>query len=191
MKIQELEKYATENNVPIMERESISYIGEIIKSKNIKNILEIGTAIGYSAINYCLAGEGVKVTSIERDSSRFIEAVKNVKSFNLENRINLVLNDALKTEITTTYDLIVIDAAKAQNINFFERYKKNLNKNGLIITDNIKFHGLVGTEEEIPSKNLRSLVKKIEEYIEYLKEDKEFETVFIDVGDGLAISKRR
>ncbi|MEG2351666.1 MAG: O-methyltransferase [Bacilli bacterium] len=189
--IRKIEKYADENGVPIMEKESMSFLTEFIKLNNIKNVLEIGTAIGYSAINMALAGEEVNVTSIERDNKRYIEAIKNVKKLKLDNRVTLVLIDALDFKTDEKYDLIFIDAAKGQYTKFFEKFENNLIKNGFIITDNIKFHGLVGNEKDNLSRNLRQLVTKIEKYILFLKDNKIFKTRFFDVGDGLAVSKRR
>lgn len=186
-----LESYAKENNVPIMKKDSIEYIKKIMKLTNTKNILEIGTAIGYSAISLALADEKLKITTIEIDKERFIEAIDNVKSFELTKQIDLVFNDALNLNLTEKYDMIIIDAAKGKNEVFFEKFKYNLKPLGIIITDNIGFHGLVGKSEEISSKNLRSLVSKIESYVKFLEENEEYETSFIEVGDGLAISKRR
>ena len=100
--------------------------------------------------------------------------------------------DALETKVDDEFDLIFIDAAKGQNIRFFELFSKNLKRNGTIITDNLNFHGLVNKDiEEIESRNVRGLVRKIRDYITFLKENREYETEFIDVGDGLAVSIKR
>ena len=188
----EIEKYAKENNVPIIERQSIAYIMQYIKDNNVKNILEIGSAIGYSAILMASASENVTITTIERDEARYMECIKNIKKCGLDKRINVVFQDALELNLTgVSYDLIFIDAAKGQYTNFFEKYKYFLNKGGVIITDNIKFHGYVGKSETIESKNLRQLVSKIESYIEFLKNNDEFTTEFINVGDGISVSKRK
>lgn len=186
-----LESYAKENDVPIMQKESIEYIKKLITLTNSKNILEIGTAIGYSAINWALVDEKIHITTIEIDKDRYIEAIDNVKSFEVEDQIDLVFNDAMNVNVQDKYDIIIIDAAKGKNEAFFEKFKFNLKPNGLIITDNIEFHGLVGKSDEITSKNLRGLVSKIEKYIKFLEENKEFETSFVQIGDGLAVSKRR
>ena len=106
------------------------------------------------------------------------------------NRIKIIKDDAFNVELNEKFDLIFIDAAKAQSIKFFNKFSKNLNKNKYIITDNLKFHGLVESNEKL-SKNLRQLIKKIKDYIEFLKENKEFETIFYDVGDGISVSKKR
>ena len=124
--IEELEKYALENNVPIIQKDGLNFLIKYIKENNTKNILEVGTAIGYSAINMALVNQNIKITSIERNKEMYNLACTNVRKFNLENRINLIFGDALETEIEGTYDLIFIDAAKAQYIKFFEKYKINL-----------------------------------------------------------------
>lgn len=190
-KLQILEENAINNNIPIMTKDTIKYIEKLISTYKVEDILEIGTAVGYSAINFALVSNDVRIVTIERDQARFIEAIKNVKDFNLSDRIELVYNDALNVEITDKFDMIIIDAAKGKNIDFFEKYKNNLKKGGIIITDNTLFHGLVGKSEEIPSKNLRSLVRKIEKYLEFLKNNDEYKTVFLTLGDGLAISKKK
>jgi len=189
--IRELEEYAKKNNIPIMLKDGIEFLTEYIKKNNIKTILEIGSAIGYSAIKMALVDKDIKVTTIERDTSRYNEAVKNIKEFNLENQIEIINADALEFETEKQYDLIFIDAAKAQYIKFFEKYKKNLKQEGTIISDNLDFHGLVKNPELTSNRNTKQLVRKINTYIEFLKENKEFKTEFISLGDGIGISKRQ
>lgn len=188
-RLKALEKYAEENNVPIIQKEGLNFILNYIKENKVKKILEIGTAIGYSAISMALIDENIKITTIERNKEMFSLAKKNVKDFNLEKRINIIYADALEAEIKDKYDLIFIDAAKAQYIKFFEKYKSNLKENGAIITDNLNFHGLANNPEEIHSKNLKALVRKINNYKEFLKENKEFKTNFYKKGDGISVSK--
>lgn len=189
--IRKIEKYADEKGVPIMEKDGIEFLTEFVKLNNVKNILEIGSAIGYSAINMALAGEDVNVTTIERDKDRYIEAVKNVKKMGLDSRITLILADALSFNTSEEYDLIFIDAAKSQYIKFFEKFSKNLKTKGYIVTDNINFHGLTNSDKSKMSRNLRQLITKLEKYINFLKDNKEFKTRFFEVGDGVAISRRR
>ena len=188
--LEEIEKYAKKNNIPIMQKDGILFLEEYIKTNNIKTILEIGSAIGYSAIRMALIDKKIKIKTIERDEERYKEAIKNIDKFNLNNQIEITLADALDTEIKDKYDLIFIDAAKAQNIKFFEKYKRNLNDDGSIITDNLNFHGLTKEVEKIKSKNLKALVKKINNYKEFLKNNEEFTSKFYENGDGIAISKK-
>lgn len=190
--IREMKQYAEVNSVPIMVDEGIDFLTTFILKNHVKNVLEIGTAIGYSAIMMALVDPNLKITTIERDEVRYLEALKNVKAFDLENRITLIYNDAFNVKLDEKFDLIFIDAAKAQNIKFFEMFERNLEYRGVIITDNLKFHGLVEKkEEEIKSKNLRALVRKIKDYIDYLKTNEKYNTEFFEVGDGISVSKRK
>ncbi len=189
--IKEMEKYADEKNIPIMQKKGLSFLCKFIEKNNIKKILEIGTAIGYSAINMALVSENINIVSIERDQEKYIEAIKNIKKCKLEKRITLILGDALNIDLKDKYDLIFIDAAKGQYINFFNKYKDNLVEDGFIVSDNIDFHGYVENIDEIKNKNLRQLVTKIRKYIDFLKSNEEYDTKFYKVGDGLAITYKK
>ena len=187
--IDEIRVYGENNSVPIMSRDTITTIQRIIKDNNIKSILEVGTAIGYSTI--CFASTGIdKIESIERDKERYDIAVSNVEKSGLNN-ISLNFMDVFDFNTASKYDLIIIDAAKSQNRRIFEKFMNNLNENGIIIIDNLSFHGFVGKSNEIKSRNLRQMVRKIENFIEYLKNNDEFDTEFIEVGDTLGVCKRK
>ena len=188
--ITDLESYAKVNNIPIIQKDGIAFLEDLIKKNHIKKILEIGSAIGYSAIKMALIDKEIKITTIERDLERYQKAVENIKEFNLTNQIDIIQADALDIEITGKYDLIFIDAAKAQSIKFFEKYKLNLKENGLIVTDNLNFHGLTSHPENIHSKNLKALVRKINNYKEFLIQNKEFITKFYEIGDGISVSQK-
>ena len=189
--IKEMESYAEEKNIPIMQKKGIDFLCKIISKSDVKNILEIGTAIGYSAIKMANVNDDITVTSIERDQDRYIMALNNIKKAKLDKRINVIYKDALDVEIKGKYDLIFIDAAKGQYIKFFEKFKENLNPGGIIISDNLSFHGLVEQKERIESRNLRQLVGKIRKYVEFLENNKEFKTKFYKVGDGIAVSLKK
>lgn len=189
--IKEMESYAEEKNIPIMQKKGIDFLCKIISKSDVKNILEIGTAIGYSAIKMANVNEDITVTSIERDQDRYIMALNNIKKAKLDKRINVIYKDALDVKIKGKYDLIFIDAAKGQYIKFFEKFKENLNPGGIIISDNLSFHGLVEQKERIESRNLRQLVGKIRKYVEFLENNKEFKTKFYKVGDGIAVSLKK
>ena len=189
--IRKIEKYADEKGIPIMEKDGINFLCEFIKLNKIKNVLEIGSAIGYSAINMALVDQDITVTTIERDKDRYIEAVKNIKKLKLDSRITLILADALNFNTSEEYDLIFIDAAKSQYIKFFNKFSSNLKPRGYIVTDNINFHGLTNSDKSKMSRNLRQLITKLEKYIIFLNENKEFKTRFFEVGDGVAISRKR
>lgn len=194
MTLNELKKKALDDNIPIMEDDSIEYIARRTKLFELNKILEIGSAVGYSAIALATYNDKVHITTIEKDSARFLVATKNIKEFNLNNRIELIFNDALEVNVVDKYNLIIIDAAKGKNEEFFNKFKENLLPGGFIIIDNIKFHGLVGKSDEIESKDLRSLVKKIENFIEFLSTEEvinEFYVEILDIGDGLAICQKK
>ena len=187
-----MEQYAATNNVPIIELDSIKFMMKYIKLNKVKSVLEIGTAIGYSAILMANANNFVEITTIEKDEKRYKEAVKNVNKSGLDKRIEIVYNDAMEVNLSgCKYDLIFIDAAKGQYIKYFDKFSNYLNPGGIIITDNLKFHGLVKNKDLIKSRNVRGIVNKIEKYIEYLKDNKDFITKFYDIGDGLSVSFRR
>lgn len=189
--MKELEEYAKINNIPIMQKDGILYLINYIKENNIKNILEIGSAIGYSSIMMASINSDIRITTIERDKDRYDLAVSNIKKYNLDKQINIIYGDAVDTDITGMYDLIFIDAAKGKNVFFFEKYKNNLVKRGTIITDNLSFHGLVEDSDLVKTKNQRGIVNKIKDFISFLDNNEEFATEYIPVGDKIAISKRR
>lgn len=190
--ILEMEAYAEKENVPIIERDSIRFINSIIREIDAKTVLEVGSAIGYSAILMALSKENLKIVTIEKDEKRYIECLNNIKKCNLEKQIDVVFQDALEINLAGfKYDVIFIDAAKGQYEKYFEKFQYYLNDGGCIITDNMNFHGLVGHKEKAQTDNVRKLVEKIENYIAYLKNKDDFHTEFFDIGDGLAVSKRK
>lgn len=189
-KLSEIEEYAKEKRIPIMMKDGIEFLCNYIKEHKIKRILEIGSAIGYSAIKMALIDKDIKIVTIERDKERYDEAIKNINDFNLNEQIEIINGDAMDVSIDGMYDLIFIDASKGHNIDFFEKYQNNLDKNGVIITDNLSFHGLVEDESLVETKNQRGIVRKIKMFIDYLDNNKEFITEYVAVGDRISISKR-
>lgn len=189
--IKEMEAYARQNQIPIMEKEGIDYLCAFIQKHNIKRILEIGTAIGYSAIRMALVNNTIEIVSIERDTERYEIAKENIKRMNLSSRITLYHEDALSCEVSGGFDLIFIDAAKAQYLKFFQRYEKQLEVGGWIISDNLKFHGFVEHPEIIRSRHLKQMVRKLKTYIDFLENNGNYDTEFINIGDGVAISRKK
>lgn len=189
-RIEEIEAYAKLHHVPIMESEGITFLLDYIKEHHIQKILEIGTAIGYSAIRMCLVSSDVTVTTIERDQERYEQAIQNIKILGLENRITVLFQDAFDVELEESFDMIFIDAAKSQYIKFFEKFEKNLTKNGVIISDNLNFHGLTKANETTLSRNVRDMVRKLNQYIEFLKNNSNYVTTIYNIGDGVGVSVR-
>ena len=188
-----LKSYAKENHVPIILDEGLSFLINIIKTKNAKNILEVGAAIGYSSINMAKRSNAT-VTTIERDDAMYSEAVKNIKDANLEDKIRLLHMDALEAfnEVKNDkFDLIFIDAAKAQYQKFFLTYESLLNPNGIIICDNMNFHMLKEQDQASLSRSVRGLVRKLANFEAWLLDNNNYETTIYDIGDGMSISIRK
>ena len=189
---------AVKNNVPIVFDDTLDFLMMIIKLLKPKKILELGTAVGFSSIMMALNCDAT-IDTIERNIDMYNSAISNINKLKLENRIHVHYADALSIsldELENGYDLIFIDAAKAQNQKFFLKYSPLLSDGGLIITDNILFHGYVseyndtGTIEN-GSKDLKAMVKKISEYNKWLLTLDDFDTKFINIGDGLALSIKK
>ena len=194
--LSEMEEYARENGVPIMELTGMESMLQILKIQKPRKILEIGTAIGYSALRMAYTLPDASILTIERDEERIEKAHHFIDRADMKSRILIIKGDALETEnfVSTEgpFDFIFIDAAKGQYKRFFEIYEKSLAEGGIILSDNVLFIGLVALEqEEIESKRIKNLVKKIKGYNEWLMNKEDFETVILPVGDGLAISIKR
>ena len=191
----ELEEYALVKDVPIMQKEGIEYLIDELNKRNAESVLEIGSAIGYSSLMMATHVKGLHVDTIERDDTRYQEAVVNIHDFNQEDNITIYHEDALEFDDTlldhAPYDCLFIDAAKAQYRRFFEKYCIHLNENGIIVSDNMNFHGLVEHPELSRNRNTRQLVRKIHDYHTYLAELSDYETAFYDYGDGVAITRRK
>lgn len=192
--ILELEQYANDFSVPIVTKEGLELIKLLVKMNKCKNILEIGTAIGYCSINLALLDKDIHIDTIERKDEMFNKANENIKKINLQQQITTFKADALEFDVellnNKKYDLIFIDAAKAQYQKFFEKYSLLLNNNGIIVSDNLLFHGLV-EKEEIDGKDLRALIRKIKNYNSWLFTNENFDTTFLRIGDGMAISLKK
>lgn len=191
---QEIENYAKVEKVPIMELIGIEVLLQILRIQNPAKILEVGAAIGYSALRMSEALPEARIITIERDEKRSEMAESFIRKAGKTNNIHLVKGDALEVEeIIQSYgpfDAIFIDAAKGQYQRFFEMYVKYLNIGGIIITDNILFKGLV-CQEDIENRRIRSLVKKIDGFNQWLMNHPDYDTAILPVGDGIAISKKR
>lgn len=189
--IKEMEAYAIVNNIPIMQKEGILFMRDFILDHKTKHILEIGSAIGYSAICMAMVDQEINVVTIERDAERYEKAKIYIAKAGLQQRVTLIFGDALMTDVKGEFDLLFIDAAKSQYTRFFERYETVLTKGGYIITDNLKFHGFVEHKDLVTSRNLRQLVTKIQRFVDYLKKRDDYETEFLDIGDGIGISRKK
>ena len=192
--IQDIKNESLEQNVPIITDEVLNYM--IFTARNIKaeNILEIGTATGYSGLFLAqIANEnGGFLTTMEIDEIRYGKAVENFKKLGLFKKNKMILGDAFeeipKLNKNMKYDFIFIDASKGQYLKFFEMSYELLNENGIIFIDNLMFRGLVAVDKEELTKRYKTIVKRLKEFIEKLNEEYNF--VLLPFGDGVGIVKK-
>ncbi|MBF7024393.1 O-methyltransferase [Staphylococcus kloosii] len=189
--IEELRAYAEENDVPIVDRMTLEMIKQIIRIHKPTKILEIGTAIGYSSMQFAAIDPQIQVTTIERNEQMQAQASSNFERFNFQQQIQMIKGDALEqfdTVKNQTFDMIFIDAAKAQSKKFFELYTPLLKQDGVVITDNVLYHDFVADIDVVRNRNVKQMVKKIQKYNEWLIQNDSFTTNFLNIDDGLAIS---
>lgn len=182
-----IEKDSLNKNIPIIPRETALYLIDFIQKNEIKNILEIGTASCYSGLVMALSG--AFVTTIERDQKMYELALLN-KSKHSTAEISLIYEDALLIDLEKLgfYDLIFIDGAKGQYNNFLIKFQELLNKDGVIIFDNMDFHNL---DINKVSRRTKSLIQKINQFKENIKDNPLYNYEFVNVGDGLLILRKK
>ena len=185
-----IKQKALEEHIPIIMDDTLEIIANYLKEIKPIRILEIGTAVGYSAICFSkyLAENGI-IDTIERDEEKIIEAKKNIKEMNLEDVIHIYEGDAVEIlpTINEKYDMVFIDAAKGKYPFFLKEALRLLNKGGIIFADNILYKGYVMSDYN--KHKQRTAVRNLREYIKEVTENENLETEILEVGDGLAISK--
>ena len=190
MMLDKIKEKALEEHIPIIMDDTLEVIGKYLEEMKPKRILEIGTAVGYSAICFSkyLDNDG-KIDTIERDEERIKEAKINIKNMNLENVINIYEGDAVEIlpTLDEKYDVVFIDAAKGKYPFFLKESLRMLSENGIIFADNILYKGYVMSDYN--KHKQRTAVRNLREYIKNVSENPNLETEILEVGDGLAISK--
>ena len=185
-----IKEYALERHIPIIMDDTLEVIDKYLTEKRPEKILEIGTAVGYSAMCFSefLAENGV-IDTIERDEERIQEAKENFKNVGVENKINLYEGDAVEIlpTLNEKYDMVFIDAAKGKYPFFLKESLRMINDNGVIFADNILYKGYVMSDYN--KHKQRTAVRNLREYIKEVSENPNLETEILEVGDGLAISK--
>jgi len=191
---QEMKIDAHEFDIPIIDDSGLETIFQFLRLKKPVRILEIGSAIGYWAIMMALHTDASVVT-IERDAKNYAKACAYIKQANLEAKIKIFKADALEFDSSqlelASFDVIFIDAAKSAYQRFFEKYEPYLAESGLIISDNLLFHGHVFREKTALSRNLRDLTRKLNTYSAWLANHPNYETIFLPLGDGIAFSYQK
>ncbi len=188
-KLEQIKQKALEEHIPIIMDDTLKVMGDILKQNPPFKILEIGTAVGYSAICFSkYLKEGGTIDTIERDEERIIEAKKNIKDMNLENTIHIFEGDAVEILPTFTekYNMVFIDAAKGKYPFFLKQALRLLTQDGIIFADNILYKGYVMSDYN--KHKQRTAVRNLREYIKEVTENPELKTEILEVGDGLAIS---
>lgn len=183
-----MKDYAFLNNVPIIQDEGIEFLIDVIRKYQVKTILEIGTAIGYSSIMMAKTDKNLKILTLEIDKSMYELAQENIKYFNLNKQIEVYNTDANKYISKRKFDLIFLDGPKAQYANLVDNFYENLNVNGIIVVDNLAFHGLVFKEKLNVNRRTRQLINKIKLFRKNVVNDERFVvTLYDDIGDGMGL----
>ena len=192
---EDLEKSAIDRNIPIMQREGLEFMINIFKENDCHCCLEIGSAIGYSAMMLVSNIDNFKVETIELNDERYFEAINNIKDNNLQEKIIIHHDDALEFDcnslVLKKYDCLFIDAAKAQYQKFFEKYIGLIKEDGVCIVDNLDFHGMIFDIENIKNRNTKQLVKKIKRFKDWIFNNDEYDVTYYHVGDGICVIRKR
>ena len=189
-----MQKYASENHVPIMEDEGIRQLTSLLKEQKPGAVLEIGAAIGFSALKMADALPGTRIDTIERDEERYLKATEFINDSGYREQIRIFKADALEMDLAllkNAYDAIFIDAAKGQYERFFEKYEVLLNSGGIIYCDNMHMHGMSAAPlTEIPRRK-RTMIRNLRKFKESMMEHAGYETRLLDIGDGIMVCRKR
>ena len=192
--LNKIEAYALENFVPIIKQETQSLIKTLLAIKKPMNILEVGTAIGFSTLLMSeYAPNGCKITTIENYEKRIPIALKNISDAGKSDSITLIEGDANEVlkDLEGVFDFVFMDAAKGQYINFYPNIMRLLDKNGILVTDNVLQDGDIIESRYAVTRRNRTIHSSMREYLYELKHNNELETTIIAIGDGVAISVKK
>ena len=191
--LEEMRLFARQSWIPVILDDSLEYIENLLSKKSVKNILEIGTAIGYSAICFSkfLMDDG-KIDTIEIDKQRVMLAKANIDMYKLNDKVNIIEGDALTVlpKLNKKYDFIFIDGPKSHYIEYLPLCLKMLNDDGVIIADNVNYKGMVKGEEKVKHKQ-RTAVTRLREFIDKVKNDEGLNNELVDIGDGILVITKK
>lgn len=191
VELKKIKEKALEDKIPIIMDDTLEVIDKILKDKKPSKILEIGTAVGYSAICFSeyLDDDGY-IDTIEREEDRVSQAIENIKKAEVEDKINILFGDAVEIlpTLNKKYDVVFIDAAKGKYPFFLKEALRMLSEDGIIIADNVLYKGYVMSDYN--KHKQRTAVRNLREFIKELQENSELEVEILEVGDGLAVAKR-
>lgn len=188
--IKKIHDEARKNHVPVMLDDGMEFLLSYLREhEQIQDILEIGTAVGLSAIQMALIRWDISIDTLEVNEEMAKKAIENIQKENLSERIYVHVGDAYKYETTKIYDLIFVDAAKSQYRKYLEHFLKNTRKGTVFIFDNLNFHGMVDHTELTQNRSTVQMMHKIKKFRDHLSIDPRLDTVFYsDIGDGVAVS---
>lgn len=192
-KLKELEEFAKQNAVPIVQKETAKFLEFMVSMKKPIRILELGTAIGYSAtLMYEAAGTKPHITTIERDENMIKYAKENFEKLGLQDNIIIKQGDCLEilSNLEEPYDLIFMDAGKGHYNHFLPHCLRLLKEDGIIIADNVLFRGMVASKDLVKRRKI-TIVKRMKTYLDLVSSDSDLITSVIPMGDGIAVTKRR
>ena len=190
IELEKIKQNALNEHIPIIMDDTLNEIDLILKNKKVNRFLEIGTAVGYSAICFTkyLEENGI-IDTIERDSLRVKQALENIKLAEVEDKIHIFEGDAVEIlpTLNEKYDVVFIDAAKGKYPFFLHEATRLIKEDGIILADNVLYKGYVMSDYN--KHKQRTAVTHLREYLKEVKENPKFDTQILDVGDGLAVSK--
>jgi len=190
-----MEHYAEAHHIPIMRPEGMDTLLHLLSIQNAESVLEIGSAIGYSALRMAALSPTRQIATLERDEDRFLKATDYIRRSDFKDQVTIFQADALTFDPHSLplahYDALFIDAAKGQYQQFFDRYAPLVKTGGVIYSDNIFLNGLTTVPiEEVPRRK-RTMVRKLHLFAEQLRNNQQYESHFYPIGDGLLVSKKR
>lgn len=189
--IEQIKQKALLDRVPIIEDEGLQFIIDFINEKDIKSMLEIGTAVGYSSICFASSKQDLTIVTLEKDQQRYDQAKNNISLAKLNDRINSVLTDAREFNLSQQFDCLFLDGPKAHNQQLLDLYLPNLKQDGYIIVDDVYFHGFIDHPETLKTKRLVPLVKKLSKFRNDMLNSEVYDCQYYQVGDGILIGRRR
>lgn len=191
----DLEIDALNRNIPVMQKDGIEFLINLFIENDYHTCLEIGSAIGYSAIMMVSNIDHFKVETIELDKERYNEALSHINKYCLDDKIIIHNNDALTFELddlnNKQFDCLFIDAAKAQYQKFFEKYIPLIKEDGICIVDNLDFHGMIHDIDNIKNRNTKQLVKKIKRFKDWIFDNEKYLVEYYQIGDGICVIRKR
>ncbi|AQS09253.1 putative O-methyltransferase [Clostridium saccharobutylicum] len=192
-RLKEIEDFARENGVPIVQKETGVFLEFMTSMKKPKRILELGTAVGFSSIlMYEAAGTEPEIITIERDEKMIELATSNLEKFNLSHKIKIEKGDCLEIleKLNEPFDFIFMDAGKGHYNHFLPHCLRLLSQEGIIVADNVLFRGMVASQELVKRRKI-TIVKRMRTYLDMVTQDEKLITSVIPMGDGIAVTKRR